>query len=362
MAVTIEQQPGEPNYSNTELVFVVSSNNVGPTVPLTSLKERHSFVLTVQKAGVSIAVPFRKQANPVGVAVFDLSGIIDANMGYPIDALGATGTTRGSSAFTLTVGEEYLVAGVLTGFTGSAVAGVDVEGEPAVVSMRLDIIKGTGEYNVGLLDAAPAIPELLSTPELTLDIHRDDIVSVSQHVPNLALLISHFNVPMVGDTVVFTVAGRTYTFNIYDERSEFGERRFVWFNRRGGIDYFTTTEEQTTSTSVDKASTQGTTIRFGRSDASNREEGNANVFTSRQNIHKVDYETTNTANTKWLTQVQADALAGLFESPKVYLQEGANYIPVTILNNSYDNRTYNRAQDLFNYTIMWRYSNDKRGL
>ena len=106
--------------------------------------------------------------------------------------------------------------------------------------------------------------------------------------------------------------------------------------RKGGIDCFTADQEATQSVGVEKRTADSSTITHGFTTSSNREQQNSNVFKAGEVNYGVDFSTTNTKNTRWLNQEEADLVAGLFESPKVYIQVGNDFIPTTIINSSYD--------------------------
>ena len=152
----------------------------------------------------------------------------------------------------------------------------------------------------------------------------------------------------------------TYDFEIYDERSDLGEVRVAWFNNIGGIDYFTADQEGTESVSSSTDSYRRSVIDFTGLSSSNRVVGANAVYRSSDVQYSKSSETSITKNTRWLTESEATLVSGIFTSPQVFLQRGSDFIPVTIMNGSYQVRVDGRDSELFQYNIQYRNSNDRR--
>ena len=354
--ITFNTQPTSPKFSYSELIYSVSSSLVGPSIPVDDIKQQYSFVVDVY-SGSTLLQRLRKQPNPVGVGVFDLSDIINNNLEYDIAAIGSTNSYPGvEAAKTISVrfGEEYLdgTPATLKIFNGS-----DVEGAPALAATDLRVFKGFEEYDTQALNAASNINGLISSSALTNGrIHRDDKLSIST-VESGIVLHNKLTVPVSGDALSITVNGVAYNYEIYDDRPLLGDVRFAWFNRRGGIDWFTADQEGDASTSVDKSTYSSTNVDYGITTPTNKA---GNTFRPRERVYAIDYSVSHNKNTSWLTEDQANALQGLFDSPVVYIQHGSDMRPV-VITNSYEHYSNKRDQRLFQYNIEYRYTNDKRG-
>ena len=343
MAITITQQPTTPNLSYSNLVFVLSSDNI----------DEVEFSYVMEMTVGSETVTLRKQGNPTGSSVFDVSRIVNDYLDWEIDALGAASdanTVNQFKSFSFVFKEEY------QGSSGDLIT-PNAATTPVVIS----VLKGVREHNEGDLTSDFTLGPVLSQYAPTIRVHRDDDLIITSYDDGFNVVTQNvIAIPASVNTSTVTVEGNTYTLDIYDTRNDLGERRFVWFNRFGGIDSFTADQEERKMSSVNKSSYSSTPITYGFSTSSNRERLNNNVFKSTSYDYRIDYDTTYAKNTKWLDEDEAKLLEGIFDSPRVYLQEGDLFTPVTILNSSYDSLTYLRAEELFQYEIMWRPTNDKR--
>ena len=364
MAITIEQQPASPQYSYNDIIYVVSSDLVGPTIAVDDLKAQYSTVVDVYDlATTSVVFTTRKQPNPQGVTVFNISQILNDLLDYDINALGSTvdaiGVT-GSKSYEIRFGEEYIENKTLTVFNGG-----DVVGNPAAAANTLFVVKGFQEYDSKGLFAASPIPSVLTErPSTTIRIHRDDKMTISEYNSSIPQIIHH-NIVVPTDTSVTTfsdtIGTSTFTFNIYDNKSEYGETRFAWYNRIGGVEYFNATEMSSLMTAVSKSRANHPVVDWGASTVSNAESANSNVYRSSSSVYATSYNEMRMVETKWLTEAEADWVSGLFDSPLVYIQNGDEWIPVEIMNSAYDANSYTRDARLFNYTIEYRHINNKRG-
>ena len=348
MAITINQQPTAQNYSYNELVFVLFSDSV--TANNRNAIE-FSFVIDITVDGNTFR--YRKQPNPTLRGIIDIGKIVNDNLEWEVKALGITSSADAEyqiKTFSVVFSEERLVNGTL------------VISNPTT-AVSLSVIKGVREYNTGNTTGSFTIGPVLSEQPDTIRVHRDDSLLITNFTTIGATLTNTVvPIPATGDTSTTTVGGKEFTLDIYDDKSDLGEVRFWWFNRKGGIDCFTADQEATQSTGVTKRTADSSVITHGFTTSTNRNPRNASVFKAGTVNYGVDFDTTNTKNTRWLNQQEADLVAGLFESPEVYIQVGTEFIPTTILNNGYDALLTLREKDLFQYNIMYRYTNDKRNL
>ena len=121
-------------------------------------------------------------------------------------------------------------------------------------------------------------------------------------------------------------------------------------------DYFNFTLAESTTSNVERQEYKESFVDYSTTtnnveyNKSNR--GRNNYYNSIIKQH--------TANTDYLTQVNADILRELFFSTDVYVQEGTSFIPVVINNASITEKTNPRSQKLFRYEVQYQYANGER--
>ena len=354
MAITIHQQPAVQNYSYNDLVYVISSSLVTPNMlpPV-----EFSFIVEITEVGTTNVFTYRKQPNPTTRCIININNIVNDNLEWELNALGATTSANAVNqlkAFSIVFKEEYLENDALVV-------------RNATTPITINVIKGVREYNTGLLTGAFTIGPILSAQPDTIRVQRSDSLLITTFSSADTTVTNQFvAIPQVGSTGSVTVGPvgdtKTFALEIYDTKSDLGEVRFWWFNRKGGLDCFTADQEATLNTAVEKRTADSSVITHGFTTSSNREPQNPNVFLAGSVNYGVDFTTTNTKNTRWLNQQEADLVAGLFESPEVFIQVGSDFIPATIINSSYDALLTLRERDLFQYNIMYRFTNDKRNI
>ena len=64
--------------------------------------------------------------------------------------------------------------------------------------------------------------------------------------------------------------------------------------------------------------------------------------------------------TEYLEEDEANWLTELFESPLIFEQSNDDFIPVVITNDEYMWKTENKNKKLFQYTIRYKRSNERR--
>ena len=351
MAVTINQSPGTVRQSIGEIAFSVLSDNINEV--------NFSYVVDVYDGVNRIHRAF-KQANPVGYGVFDLSRIINDQLTYDVEALGTSVTVTGvnsTKTYTVRFGERYRV-------TRSGV----VDDNPSLftdltVSNSFTVIKAVQEHNRvaptasvysadTLLSIVPSEPQRVVLGDSQTISYYDVSSNATLHVP--------IEIPASVGNYTQTVNGTAYSFEILPVASAFGHDRFVWINDNGGWDYFTADQENTPSVTVNKESFESTTLDWGRSTLSNRHADNSNAFRGGTTNYRTDVQTLNTRNTRWLSPSEALLVEGIFTSKSVYKQVGTNFIPVTIVNSSYNKIPSLRNPQNFQYPIQWREASDIR--
>ena len=343
MAIVINQQPTTPNYSYNDLVFVLSSTNITET--------EFSFVVDITVGTDTFR--YRKQPNPTSRGVVNISSIINDELDFEVEALGVSVNHTYASQvkdFSIVFSEEFQ----------NAMGVLEIVNPTTAVPLR--IIKGVVPNDTSITNATLTIPAVLSAlPTTGNRIHRDADITLT-HYDSGTITAEVISIPASVSSFMQNVGGTNYTFEVYDEESLEGDVGFYWFNSIGGLDFYTANQESTSSTSVTKSTSPSSSYHHGFTTALNLDDRNANVWKSQQNTYKIDYDQTFTKNTEWLDKEHSDYVAGLFDSPCVYIKEGTRFRPVEILNSSYQTQSTMRSQALFNYTIMYRFINNKKSI
>jgi hypothetical protein len=136
----------------------------------------------------------------------------------------------------------------------------------------------------------------------------------------------------------------------------YDETRFAFINNLGTWDYYSIFNPINKTTRLKRSSfdtpnvNQGSAIGSTIYNGSKR--GNTTYYTSNEDRYQI--------TTDPLSQEDADWLTEMIESPSVYIQSGSDFIPVNIGNTRYDWRTNPKGQKIFQYTIEFNYSNNRR--
>ena len=191
------------------------------------------------------------------------------------------------------------------------------------------------------------------------------------HYPAGPQNLEDVGVPILADTSYYTLTFNAqatdglvnengvwgeYRFNIDSGTCDFPGVRFAWKNKYGVWDYYNFTLAETTVSNVERQEYKeafvdySTTTNSVAYDKSSR--GRNNYYNSITKQH--------TANSDYLTQVDADILSELFFSTDVYVQEGTAFLPVVINNTSITEKTNPRSQKLFRYEVQYQYANGER--
>ena len=146
-------------------------------------------------------------------------------------------------------------------------------------------------------------------------------------------------------------------FTIYKEDcSGFEPVRFIWSNEFGVWDYFNFTLATNKVTKLEKGNYRKNFVDYSTSQNSipysitNR--GVTNYFTD------IDEEWI--VNSDWLNQEQAEWLEYLMYSPRVFIQDGFNIIPIIVTNTEFVNKTNPKSQKLYKLEVTYKLANPKR--
>ena len=147
-----------------------------------------------------------------------------------------------------------------------------------------------------------------------------------------------------------------YRFDITTANCGYDGVRFAYKNQYGVWDYYNFSLAETTVDRVERQEYKQTFVDYSNTDNSvdydRARRGKNNYYNQVTKQH--------TANTDYLTQVDADNLRELFFSTDVYVQDGTAFIPVVINNVSVTEKTNPRSQKLFRFTAEYQYANGQR--
>ena len=212
-----------------------------------------------------------------------------------------------------------------------------------------------------------------STSEFWYDVYTSQSESTRLvHWPAGPQNIEDAGIPILADTAYYTITFNPqatdsfpnengvwgeYRFNIDNSNCAYPGVRFAWKNEYGVWDYFNFSLAESTTGNVEREQYEQTFVDFSTSTNS--------VVYDKQRRGKNNYYNKitkqRTANTDYLTQVNADNLRELFFSTDVYVQESSGvYLPVVINTASVTEKTNPRSQKLFRYEIQYQYANDER--
>jgi hypothetical protein len=132
--------------------------------------------------------------------------------------------------------------------------------------------------------------------------------------------------------------------------------RFAWKNEFGVWDYYTFTLQSDSSFNIERNSFGKTFVDYSTTSttvAYNRERRGTTQFYN-------ELDQTQTANSNWLTQQEADWLRELFFSANVYQQKDGNFFPIAITSATLVEKTNPRTQRTFQYQIEFKPANQLR--
>jgi hypothetical protein len=400
MAVTINQEPTSPNGSQADILYVVSSTN--------TLEPQFKFVCDVRGNAGTILSRIKQPMNPSGYGVFEISQILDDYIGY--DEIwkisGISASIDNTKQFSILFGEEwgataYGTTQIYNGL-GDVVGDPEKTGSvsplviiPAVEERDIAFNWQSGSYVDTFLTNSPstiyAKPDEYATLS-HINISGSDFrpLSFTYTVYNSAGSViaakavlnplsgssesnNLINIPIgpqnfVNDATLSILTGSAWAYydvtaynkdtkRVYrlDDCDAQNGTRFAFINRLGVWDYYTATLTKTENRQFNQNTYQKNFINYST-------DGLIQFNPSRrgESVYNKQIDATYTAQTDWLEQDRADWLVELFESPSVYIQQGSEFIPVIITNQSIDMKTNPRGQKLFTYQIQYRLANKKK--
>jgi len=194
---------------------------------------------------------------------------------------------------------------------------------------------------------------------LSIGIGPRNITNIGNY--NMALQPwTHYTVTLYNQEAVDQVNfnGIYDQFTIYKDTqcTGFEPVRFIWSNEFGVWDYFNFKLVTNKVTRLEKGNYMRNFVDYSTSQNSvpynitNR--GVTNYFTD------IDEEWI--VNSDWLTQEQAEWLEYLMYSPRVFIQDDFNIIPIVVTNTEFINKTNPKSQKLYKLEVSYKLANPKR--
>ena len=260
-----------------------------------------------------------------------------------------------------------ILNGNLAGITSSAVDSSLAQDIYAVVYRQYD---ATGSLlDTDILYNTTAGPRTTSS-ELWDDVYLDqDETTRLIHFPAGPQNIEDAGVPILADDTGYytmTFYNQTaepgvnyngvwgeYRFEIDNRNCGYSGQRFAWKNEYGVWDYYNFSLAQSTTATIEREQYEQSFVDYSATNtvAYNNERRGNTQYQNRVTKNR-------TAETDYLTQVDADNLRELFYSTNVYAQQpdGA-YFPVVLTDVTATEKTNPRSQKLFRYTVNYQYAN-----
>ena len=384
MAITINQAPTYPNVSYTNLLYAVSSDQVN--------NPQFQYVMDIRSGSGAgpILSRIKQFPNPAGAAIFDPSRIINDYLEYDT-AFDKTGwwypqdTEATIQKFTMEFGEEYAdsISGSVVLYDGNGNPGA-----PNVSDSTNDIIfPGIVDPNNGTsYNWQPTGSAILLTdrPDGTPINTQLDTVIISAWngtvaSKNLYVVSTDENGTPTGGTNYPVTAGYFLSANIgfdsqynnpdggliitydgvtveypYASNCNYDRVNFAFINNYGFWDTYGINLPQKKDTSIKRNELIKPFVDYSSATSQyNLQSRGATYF---QTSYQDKYEVV----TDWLSQEEAEWLSQLLESPEVFVQTSAGITPIILTNSSYRHNTNRRSQKNFQYTIEYKFSNQRR--
>lgn len=379
MAITVLRSPSSPNVTGTKLVYSITSTE--------SSNPQFQYVTDV-KQGSTLLTRLYTYPNPNGSGIIEVSRILADNLGYDNDWKTSGGTTsdEGFKEFTLHFSESYgtSISSSVTVTAGGA-------------SSTIEAFQGTVDPNQGSFNFIPSGSFQLLSNQVQGYVAKGNHVTVPVYVPPFgAVGTKEIRVEFVsasGDIIYANDAlstGANYeiyqqaigsgsgTFGTYFQNSDWeyiniydsgsatpwttfnrvrpcsdGQTTFVFINQYGYYDYYSVPMPVRKVTDVIRNTYEKPNVDYSSTtsayDITNRGE-------TQYNTQYFDrYEVT----TPLIDKTTADWLTELFDSPEVFVQENGNFIPIVLSNAQYNWNTRTSRNKRFQYTIQFRYANQR---
>lgn len=393
--ITINQQPTYPNVTKTNLLYVVSGSNID--------NPQYQYVMDIVSG--SLLTRIKQYPNPNGVGVFDTSRIMNDYIDSRTDVFQITSSTdfgSGKGTFEVRFGEEY---GTSPSSSVTLYDGQGNQGAPSVSGSEANVWGGTIDVNNGLgynwddvygeqifltnypnsLSPQPDFDykKVISSDYGILSFKGDEVQGVIQatlrtfaggvvttlnlkgDVDNMGTIIpvGPQNLIDAGvtqeqmnntDWYTITVSARTFYFVLDTQACHYDRANFFFVNKLGAWDFHGISLPKGKSTSINRSQLTKPFVNYS---------SQLSPYDSKRrgiDYYDISLEDSYTIPTQYLTQEEAEWLSELIESTEVYLQENGLFIPIVITNSAYTHNTNKRSQKIFQYTIEYKYANQRR--
>ena len=154
------------------------------------------------------------------------------------------------------------------------------------------------------------------------------------------------------------VGGNGYLTGIRDPLKQCSDEytRFAFINKYGFWDYYNVYNPVRTTTALERETYNKTQINYNpralfTTGYYGYVTGKSQYFLRSTDTYSIDTDYIDKQTANWLEE--------LLESPEVFIQEGSDFVPIVITNNTYDHNNSTSRNKLFNYTIEWVYANPR---
>ena len=394
--ITINQQPTYPNVTKTNLLYVTSGSQID--------NPQYQYVMDVTQGG-EVLTRIKQYPNPSGVAVYDVSRILNDYLEPRTDVFTITSSTTygdGMQTFDIKFGEEY---GTSPSSSVTLYDGNGNPGNPAVTGTQsvvwggsIDPNNGFGynwddvyseqifltsypnsqspssDFNykkVGVTDYGVLSfkgSEVQGAIQLTLRTFGGGVVgtlNLKGTVDNDGTIIpvGPQNLLDAGITQTqidntdwygITVSAKTFYFKIDRDTCNYDRTNFFFVNKLGAWDFHGISLPKRKSTNITRETLVKPFVNYS---------SNLSPYDGKRrgtDVYDLGVSDDYVISTQYLTQGEAEWLSEMLESSEVYIQDGSNFIPIVITNASYLHNTNKRSQKIFQYEIQYQYANQRR--
>ena len=375
MAITIENKPTTPNVTDTKLVYAVSSS--------LATNPQFQYVTDIYVDGSSERLTrIFSYPNPQGYGVLEVGSILGDNLEYDNDWKVSTVAVSDANfkSFTLAFSESYAssISGSTTVYAGGA-------------NDTIKVFSGTvpqtqGSYNFltsasfqvlsnstkSYISKGNHITVPIYTPEGSYLVETEFLDASGTQLDAATQLLasvstdSVFQVPIASGSTLFSSSynnddweeikinynGDTYyTLNRVRECDDSGVT-FAFINNYGYYEYYSIKNPVRKSTDVERDIADLPQVDYSNV-------GLYDITRRGEKAYNTSYTDEFEVTTDYIDEETSTLLTELFDSPEAFIQEQGDFIPIVITNATYERNTNQNRQKLFQYTINYRYSNQR---
>ena len=367
MGVVLLESPTTPNVTGTNLIYSLSSS--------IEYSPQFRYVTDIYNypAGDQI-VRIKTYANSYSTSNVDVSRELNDQLDYDnfwkVNV--ATQAVETVKVFDLRFGEEYSdsISGSRTVYPGSSNNYLQVF--PGIVFKNQGSAAGGFNYDYSahtVLSNMPTTQSIESGSYHTVAIYDENAivtyklndgttlgsVSYTNNSTNfMTIPIGSANLNNYGnfDYIELTTGGLSYRWDAY-ENCEDEYTRFAFINQYGFWDYYSIHMPLRKNSSVNRSLYDQEFVKYEKTIAY------YNVSNRGTTQYLTEYQDTFEITTDQIGKYTADWLTELFESPNVFIQKDGNFIPVNILDTNVVWNMNPYRQKLFQYSIRFKYANQR---